>query len=501
MKYILALFTLLICEISFAQTIDDAIRYSSFDALGTARTIGIGGAVGALGADFASLSTNPGGLGNYRKSEFVITPFYNFNQSSANVNGGMNTNSNRGKFGFQNVGFVFSKTPNRGKIKTFNVGIGFNQRVNFNRNFKYEGRTEGSIADRWLELAYDGSNAILPDDLDGFEAGIAFEAGAIYDPNSNDGMIEYVNDFFGAPQVLKEQEVDEKGSVNELLLSMGGNYNNKVSYGVTIALPIVNYTRQKIYVEEDDGEGRDGDIPGFNDLRFVENLTTSGVGLTIKAGVAIRISQAFRVGLAAHSPTRIGLNESFNNLLTFSFNDGNGIPVVPNGPTASPNGSFEYRLSTPWRVLGSAAYIIKKNGFVTAEIEFVDYTKNSFDLSINDSSPATQAYQDLLNNDVSTLFSQALNIRLGGEIVVNKTQFRAGFGLLGNPIIGESSFNNTISLGFGYRPSDFFLDLAYRLFLNSTDYRPYNLVNDEFEPMVEANSNAHQLICTFGFRF
>ena len=66
-----------------AQNSFDALRYSTFQVGGTARSIGAGGALGALGADFSVLSTNPAGLGWYRKGEFVLSPtFYNARTTS-----------------------------------------------------------------------------------------------------------------------------------------------------------------------------------------------------------------------------------------------------------------------------------------------------------------------------------------------------------------------------------------------------------------------------------
>src|SRR5690606_9243644 len=59
---------------SHAQTASDALRYSLLEPGGTARTIGVGGAIGAMGADFATVGTNPAGLGAYRRSEMVFTP-------------------------------------------------------------------------------------------------------------------------------------------------------------------------------------------------------------------------------------------------------------------------------------------------------------------------------------------------------------------------------------------------------------------------------------------
>ena len=43
----------------FAQDETDALRFSYLQPQGTARSMGIGGALGALGGDFTSLSINP----------------------------------------------------------------------------------------------------------------------------------------------------------------------------------------------------------------------------------------------------------------------------------------------------------------------------------------------------------------------------------------------------------------------------------------------------------
>ena len=501
MKYLLFPILIIYSFSVHGQTIDDALRYSFLDYGGSARTIGIGGAIGALGSDFSSLSINPGGLGNYRKSEFVISPFLNFNRAKSVVALGNEVSDSRTKFGFQNLGFIFHRKPQNAKWTSFNVGIGFNQRVNFNQKFAFEGKTIGSIADRWLALAFDGVNPIQPDNLDNFEAGLAFETGAIYDPNSADGILEYTNDFFDSPDVLKSQTIENKGSLNELLLALGWNYDNRISFGITAGLPILNFTQQKIYEEVDDGEGRDGNIPGFNSLRFVENLTTSGVGFNVKAGVTIRVSQSLRVGLAAHSPMNIRPNDNFNNLLTFSFNDNNGIPVNPDVPTGSGNGVFEYRLKTPLRVLGSVAYIIKRKGFISGELEFLDYSKNAFDLTLNDNSQSTTLINETLNNQINNDLGVALNLRVGGEYVLGKAQIRGGLGVLGSPYQADSNVNINYSLGFGYRSEGYYLDLAYRLFSYTQDYSPYNLIDDNLETQVEVNGNSHQIVTTIGFRF
>ena len=56
-----------------AQDIYKVEELSGNDLNGTARFIGMGGAMGSLGADLSVMSTNPAGIGLYRRSDFALT--------------------------------------------------------------------------------------------------------------------------------------------------------------------------------------------------------------------------------------------------------------------------------------------------------------------------------------------------------------------------------------------------------------------------------------------
>ena len=65
-----------------AQNEEDALRYSQlFDAGLTARSLSMGGAFGALGADMSEMSINPAGIAVYRRSVFSITPTYMYDNT------------------------------------------------------------------------------------------------------------------------------------------------------------------------------------------------------------------------------------------------------------------------------------------------------------------------------------------------------------------------------------------------------------------------------------
>ena len=49
-------------------TIYDANRWMGSDLNGTARFVGMGGAMGALGGDITTMGTNPAGIGIYRSN-------------------------------------------------------------------------------------------------------------------------------------------------------------------------------------------------------------------------------------------------------------------------------------------------------------------------------------------------------------------------------------------------------------------------------------------------
>ena len=56
-----------------AQDTYESARFLGSDLNGTARYVGMGGALEALGADISTISTNPAGIGLYRKKDIAVT--------------------------------------------------------------------------------------------------------------------------------------------------------------------------------------------------------------------------------------------------------------------------------------------------------------------------------------------------------------------------------------------------------------------------------------------
>ena len=71
--------------VSQAQTFEDAVQFSRTLNWGTARSAGMAGAFGDLGGDLSNLSSNPAGIGVFRKSEVSIKPSLTFAHTKATL--------------------------------------------------------------------------------------------------------------------------------------------------------------------------------------------------------------------------------------------------------------------------------------------------------------------------------------------------------------------------------------------------------------------------------
>jgi len=486
-------FCLLFLSVSSnAQTISDALRYSFLQAGGTARSMGLGGSMSAIGGEFATISINPAGLAVYRSSDFMFTPsFQHTNTSSTLMGNGNNARSEKGNnLALDNLGIVFSSTPIASNWKTVNLGIGMNKLANYSQEFAYEGISKGSIVDRFTELA----NGFSPDQLYPYEEGLAYRTEAIYEIGDN----FYGSDFQEAPDadIIRNQEITRSGKYNEMVFALGANYNHKLMMGLTVGVPFIEYEENKVYQEENN---EDETIPNFRDLTFEENLRTTGIGINVKLGAIYRINQMFRAGLAFHSPTSLRLTDRWDASLNYDFTfDDQRFDNFAEEPESTP---FEYKLTTPMRAILSAGAIIKRSGFISAEVEYVDYAQSKFDLTINTSDQATADYEEILNQEIKDNFTSALNIRLGGEYALKKFRFRAGYGILGTPYANDSSYNSTYSFGLGIRERKFYLDLAYKHTEVAEIFTPYRLTSTSAEQLVNSNMNLNRYILTIGFRF
>ena len=222
-------------------------------------------------------------------------------------------------------------------------------------------------------------------------------------------------------------------------------------------------------------------------MTFNQDLETHGTGINLKIGLIYRPADWIRIGASIHTPTYYGnMRDSWNSDMTGVYDS------LPTGSASSPLGSFDYQLTTPFRAIGSIAFIIGKFGLISGEYEYVNYSQSSF-------SATSTSFSDV-NTDIKNKYKSPLNLRFGTEWRIQNFLLRGGFGYYGSPY--QSSINTSemlvASFGWGYRVKHFFFDMTYRWTQTKEDYYFYD------PTMVNPSQNRYTigaLTSTVGFRF
>ena len=482
---IISLFLSLSCSLIHAQTAEDALRFSRVFYSGTARFNGLSGAFGAVGADFSTLATNPAGIGLYKGSEMTFTLAPTVGSSSSMYNGS-NATDNRVNLGLGNFGVIFSINPypknKSGALKYINVGFGFNRQNDFNNRVVINGvNTKNSLMQSYANTlnAAQTPEQYIQDDYP-FDIGLAYGTNLVFHDSATNKY--YCDAAYGG--VIQNKLINTYGSMNELDFSVGANFNDKLFVGMTFGVPSINYYENSLY-----SETRTSDtIPNFISLNYQYNLQTRGTGINFKLGIIYKPTDWVRIGASIHTPTWFpSMRDQWSSSMqsTFTNPDWNAIQF-------SPMGYFDYRLTTPFRAMGSLAFIIGQYGLISADYEYVNYSQARFNSS-------SDSYTDV-NNEIKSGFRSWGNIRVGTEWRLSNFRIRGGFGYFSNPYSGGTNNSERFqaSGGLGYRAKHFFADVTYIWSRMNQDYYLYDasMVNP-----AAISYYTNTVSTTIGFRF
>lgn len=472
-----------------AQNISDALRYSYLNTNGSARSVGVAGSMSAIGGDFGALSSNIAGLAGYKFSEIAFSPSIYFNQTSSRLLTNNSLTDNKYGGGLDHLGLVIVRNGYEGsKWRQVNYAIGFNKLADFNKNFYYEGASTGSITDHWREQALHK----IPDDLDNFGSGLAYEAGAIYDSNGDN---VYESDFSTLPNipVTKSQTVNYRGSLNELTFGLAGNYKDKIMLGVAVGVPMLSYFEDKSYQETDPSNLN----PVFIKLGYTEYLKTKGNGVNLKFGAIFKLHNLFRLGVSFQTPTLFEQNDTYETSVNYNYLDNGNVTIYDK---KSPQlGQYTYNLITPARAGLSFGSVLGRAGFVAASVEYVNYGGSSFDFVNANGNNSDIEYQNQLNADIKKQYQGTLNYNLGGEIAIADIRLRGGVKLLGSPYANDNDLTKIFSAGVGYRTGRFFIDFGLQHTRYDDGYLPYTTFTNDLQ-LVKNKYQLNKLVMTVGYK-
>ncbi|WP_425390161.1 OmpP1/FadL family transporter [Ekhidna sp.] len=504
-KLTILLFSLIGCSvISNAQYYEDALRFSNANyGLGsTARMQAVGGAQIALGGDISSAVSNPAGLGFYNKSVFVFTPSLDF--VNANTEYGIfrsdgverhgSEETFKNNFNFANIGTVINFNKGRftdDKFKGGSLAISLSRNNTFHLDRTYEGPNGyNSIVDNILQ----GAGNIPVDDLS--ELGYAAYDQFLITPTQN-GYGAFVG---GYP--IQRETIKEQGSHYQLNMAWGGNYDDIFYFGGGMGVQILNYRQERFYEEFDFLQGG-SDLDSLNAIFIDDEISVRGSGINFNAGAIFRPAPFLTIGASYTSPSFMSLDEeSFIDLEadwdagTTYTEEVDGEQVTYDLANINPYQSDlfvnQYRLRTPSKVGVGAALFVGKSGFLSGDLEFVDYSR----ANLNSDDFSTSVDNDIINET----YESVMNVRVGGEYRFDNFRLRAGYAYFPDPVKDSGlSDRENITFGFGYRTFDYFIDFAVVSSNQQRQAVPYFIDNDQ--PAATSDINNTTVSVSFGFNF
>ncbi len=479
----------------------DALRYSRTFTGGTARMQALGGAGTGLGGEISSAWLNPAGLGMVQRSHITFTPTVTSFNADADFRGEP-TNDFRVNVNFSHLGVVLHLPANRRRESKFRGGsLAFTlaRQNDFQQQFSYQGTSDSlSIIDSFLERADGVPWSALDDELN---FGITSDLGLAYatyliNPDvffDETGFDTYYS-FVPGARNLQTETVERRGAQNQFNIAYGGNYDDRVFFGVSLGIQQINYRESRTYSEVYDNQSP------LRELVLRDNLRVRGVGANLSFGILARLTDFFRLGWQVVTPTFIYLDEEYDADLTTLYNNYffEAENILLNRQEAQTLIlESNYTLLTPFRTSLGASLIIGKRGFLTGELEYVNYGS----AKLGSPSFADDFRAD--NTTIGNLYTNVLNWKGGAEIRLDPVRLRGGIALYADPFaeVDERQNLSVYSFGIGSWGRAMFFDLTFSYRRFDSQYSPYQFADPAFTPRVEITNAMVTIAASVGFFF
>jgi long-subunit fatty acid transport protein len=333
----------------------------------------------------------------------------------------------------------------------------------------------GGILESDIEFAYP------------FGENLAYQS-YLVNPLITDTM-QYDHVFKDSKNITQTTSYTSSGGSGETYFTMGGNYDDKLYFGVLMGIPTIRYNYERVYTETSEI----GDtLTAFKSFTIRDNVRTSGTGVNFKLGFILKMLPWFRIGAAFHTPTKLFLSDSYETVVSSEMKDRTMYSE------ASPFGNFDYSVTTPYRVVTSASFVFGKYGVINADYELVDYSTAS--IKEDTQFGSTGAIFSTENQSIKNNFVLSHNIRLGTEWRLDHFRIRVGILYMGNSLSDEFRADNSAfiySAGIGIKQEGYYLDVTYSL----KSYKTEAIIVEEHQVFSTVTLKDHYITFTMGFRF
>ena len=465
-----------------AQSADDACLFSQTFYQGTAKAMGMGNALGAVGGDMTAIDINPAGMGVYRSNEFTttldLTDNYHYSSYYGTGNG-----ANKMRLSIPNLGYVSTKQrSNYRRLRFTQFGIGLTRTNDYNIHTFAKGvNPTSSKIDNYL-FQMDGCSQY--DLQDAFPYTI-FPAWSTY-------LIDLYEDeqgpYYSSPvpqgNIWQCQENDFKGRSEEWTFAGSANYAERLFLGISANLVHVKRFGTKLF-QESRVEGTDA---AFDQWSFEEDLSSNAMGGNIKVGLIYHANNWLRLGAAFHSPTIYNFDESWQTETESKIEQITRKYI-------SPESNYEYTFFSPLKWVGSMAFVFGRQGIISLDAEYTNYGAARFKADDYD--------YGTVNEDIKCTYGKTLNFRLGSEWSLGSSYLRLGATYYGSPFgLGETGGSvKKASCGISVPVSEnTTFDFAYELSHGKTYIFLYDAGDIGIESITQSQFK-HILAATLKVRF
>ena len=537
LKHILFASALVASMSATAQETYQDTKLAASQLTGTARYVGMGGAMEALGADISTISTNPAGVGLFRKNQISLSAGVIAQSGADNsVSLGYSTIDIKGKKShptFDQVGIVWStKMRNSSAL---NLAFNYHKSTDFGQLLN-AANTLTKASQNKLTAAKHAEGVDGWSSVDANFGGYKDNAG-----NYQNGLLNVTSDgalaFADAQSYLFGQY--QHGYIGSYDFNISGSIGNRVWLGLTIGLHDVHYNSNSLYAEN---------LVDGNFSDSYEQIKITGTGYDVKAGVIFRPVEEspFRIGAYVNSPVFYDLSLSAAHDLSMyggkepaTFQDKDAAGNIVNVPcyTKGDKGQtvdYDFRLNTPWKVGVSMGHTVGNYLALGATYEYAwydhmdnrvkdggyydyywgdYYETSSSDEAMNDHTKHSLQGVSTLKLGLEYKPIPLMSIRLGYNYVspmfkenADRDQTIASQGTIYSTSTDYTNWKatNRVTAGVGFNYQSLFFDVAYQYSCQKGDFYPFAAwenVGAKVAPATSVDNNRHQLLMTVGYKF
>ena len=513
-----------------AQDAYDAATLATENLNGTARYVGMGGAMEALGADISTISTNPAGIGLFRHSVGSLSLGIVTQDGVEKFAGVGKTN-----LSFDQVGFVWS---NQIDVQSFiNVGFNYHKSNNFNQiiaasnRFAPSTRTLAGNGDLTRLVGSGQSLQTLVKGMDGYlDASNKDYDGINYYESQIDNM--YVNSLmFGStyfPLTASDFNFRQgrTGYIGNYNFCISGNSRDRIYWGLTIGVHDVHYEAFTNYTENLEAGQVLPNGNAVSEVKLVDERSIKGQGFDIKGGLIFRPIEdsPFRIGVSVATPTWYKLKTDNYCTLKTDINE-------------HCSESYEFKYYTPWKFGLSLGHTVGNLLALGAGYEFTDYTSADMRYITSNSSYGNEESRSdsEMNTEIGYSLKGVHTLKVGAELRPDPMlSLRLGYNFVSpkydnndmayrNPEVyspgvfyaSTTDYTNwrathRITAGIGTKVDRLSLDLAYQYTVTKGDFFPFTdgeyyedatTYYENVSPVTNIDFKRHQVLFTLGYTF